>query len=676
MAAPARKQLRGKLAIKYLMVMLPLFLACMSAGLFYISKHNAQSANDELNARLGMQTASMASTIEQLLVSSDLKTSQKMLNKLLSDRAVDCAEVIDRRNLSRSIKSPQGLGCRGIDDANVVDIAMSEEIGATLHVRYNTNEVAAVVRAQRDFTLLALLASLVIAIAASAVGFELMIGRPLRHLRAAIKQSSKDGKKSQVSLIPNDELGEVILAYNEMQTRLAADAKGLADEVEQRRETEQQLLVANQDVESARVLLEQQFQKIELQRNELRTILDNMPHSVVWLDADWNIKMRSRRVTEVHCMEEDEYDGVKTLYDHVRIVAHRGDIGPYSDQNELDALIRSRVETLTTIANINETVRIHFPTKDRWMQVRAASLPDGGCILGQSDITDQVAAEQSVEQARSQLEEANSALEKRVEERTEELVTLQGSLVEAERHATYGKLTSKICHELRNPLNALSLVLHVFRIRFGNDPKLASLFARSDRSVQRCAGILDDFHDFALTDSVDLEIVDVCDWTREQIRQIDVPDEVGMEVQIADGPLLCAIDRMELAKAFAKIAKNAVQAVTDERHSGELRQVSVWLERVGTDVQIEVIDSGVGMCTETADEALQPLFSTRNFGVGLGLPIAKQSFERHGGGLNIDSQPGNRTIITMRLPLAHLDTLASPSQHLSHDRQSHILGGA
>ena len=373
-------------------------------------------------------------------------------------------------------------------------------------------------------------------------------------------------------------------------------------------------------------MLEEQFEQIEEQHTDMRTILDNMPHSVIWLDKDRNVRMRSKRVTEVHCMKEEEYQHVRTFYDHVRIVGRRGDLGPYSSEEELNERIQERVDLLTNEQDINRAIRIHFPTHERSMQVRVAQLPDGGCILGQFEITDQVAIENALEKAHSELEKANAVLEARVTERTKDLVELQKTLVESERQATLGNLAAKLCHELRNPLSGLKLSMHVIRSKVGDNPTLLKAFERSDRTLVRCTNILNDFYDFALPNETKIASVDLRERIEAACRQLERPDDVTVDVNQPGEAVFCEIDNEQFGKALEKIIENAVQAVSEAGQSDTDRQVKVELVRSDSRATIVVSDSGVGMDEETIDQALEPLFSTRGFGVGLGLPIAKHMF--------------------------------------------------
>jgi signal transduction histidine kinase len=96
-------------------------------------------------------------------------------------------------------------------------------------------------------------------------------------------------------------------------------------------------------------------------------------------------------------------------------------------------------------------------------------------------------------------------------------------------------------------------------------------------------------------------------------------------------------------------------AVTQEGLELDFPVVSLTAALTGDRLEIIVADNGTGMDEATAAQALEPLFSTRGFGVGLGLPIAVQIFSRHGGGLKLYSRPRHGTTVTLWLPAGNSD---------------------
>ena len=79
-------------------------------------------------------------------------------------------------------------------------------------------------------------------------------------------------------------------------------------------------------------------------------------------------------------------------------------------------------------------------------------------------------------------------------------------------------------------------------------------------------------------------------------------------------------------------------------------KIDVTVSRRKKRVLIQVKDNGPGMDQQTLNRIFEPMFSTKNFGVGLGMPIVKNIMAEHNGGLEVESTPGDGTTVTLWLP--------------------------
>ncbi len=271
------------------------------------------------------------------------------------------------------------------------------------------------------------------------------------------------------------------------------------------------------------------------------------------------------------------------------------------------------------------------------------ALPDGKRLLTYFDVTKMKDMEKA-------LLMANEELEDRIAERTQDLRNAQASLVKRERQALLGDLVSSLCHELRNPLNALKTSLFVVRKKIKGDyPNLEKTFERSERTIDRCSNILTDLYDFALTPDLNRVPIRLDRWVRQQADMVEVPENVEVTFKIDDNMPEVFADEVQLSRSFQKILKNAVYAVCEVEHE---RQPEIIIEvlNVADRMEIMIVDNGIGMREDVNERAFEPLFSTRGFGVGLGLPIALQTLKRHGGGVDLISNEGVGTMVTLWLP--------------------------
>jgi signal transduction histidine kinase len=131
------------------------------------------------------------------------------------------------------------------------------------------------------------------------------------------------------------------------------------------------------------------------------------------------------------------------------------------------------------------------------------------------------------------------------------------------------------------------------------------------------------------------------------------PVRPGMEVKFEPGlpGLKVKIDTDRLQRAFLKVYENAGQALTERQHGrGDVFQPFIRVvTRHGSagEIEVEIADNGAGMSEEVRARIFEPLFSTRGFGVGLGMSLARQIMEQHGGGIRVASQPGQGSQVTL-----------------------------
>lgn len=405
-------------------------------------------------------------------------------------------------------------------------------------------------------------------------------------------------------------------------------------------QSEQQFIDANRMAEHSTKLLERQ-------RNDLQTVLDNLKQSIMWYDKEGKLILRNQQAGVLHAMDEAQLTNVNSFRDHLAVLAARGDLG----EGSVDELIETSWQRIFDPLEDNKTYRKYFPHSDRHLSITVASTPKGGRVLSEIDITDQVKAEEELDRTLKLLEDANHALEDKVEERTRELRELQSSLLKAERDATMSQLIAKLSHELRNPLNALSTSLYIIRSKVGEDEKLTKAFDRSERTIKRCTRILSDLYDFAMTQQLKRNPVSISEWLDENTSNIDLPDDITLEYKNELGDTVLNIDRKPMTKAVWKVVHNAILSLNETMAGEGGKRLAFKAYQTGDRVYIDVSDNGPGMPEEIRQKALEPLFSTRGFGVGLGLPIAQQMFEQHGGGLELDTSHGNGTTVRLWLPI-------------------------
>lgn len=228
--------------------------------------------------------------------------------------------------------------------------------------------------------------------------------------------------------------------------------------------------------------------------------------------------------------------------------------------------------------------------------------------------------------------------------------------------ATIGKVAATVSHELRNPLAAIRTSTALLRASADSAlPEHRRALDRIERSVQRCSNIIQDLLTFTEPKALRREATALDEWIEALLRGLDLPSGIELAVELSNGGIL-AIDRQRMGVAVGNLLNNAAAALTDPDWTpppGYQRRIELVSLQDDEGSELTVRDNGPGIAPHVLARAFEPLFTTRNFGVGLGLPIARQIVEAHGGSLTLQSSPGDGTAARLWLPRATLAKAAA-----------------
>lgn len=240
-------------------------------------------------------------------------------------------------------------------------------------------------------------------------------------------------------------------------------------------------------------------------------------------------------------------------------------------------------------------------------------------------------------------------LQRRVEERTAALKAAQDELVRKERLSALGQLTATMAHELRNPLSAIRNTLFAIRETVaGNGINLERPLGRAERSVARCDHIINDLLDYTRIKELRCTVLAPDPWFDEVLNDQRLPDDIVLARDLA-ADCLVSIDTERMRRVVINLIDNAVQAMAD---AGGAKRITVSTARVGDRIEIAIADTGPGIPGDVLPRVFEPLFSTKSFGTGLGLPMVKQIIEQHGGTIAIASETGKGTRVAIQLATA------------------------
>ena len=257
---------------------------------------------------------------------------------------------------------------------------------------------------------------------------------------------------------------------------------------------------------------------------------------------------------------------------------------------------------------------------------------------------------EDLHEAREDLTQWGRTLERRVEERTQELRETQGQLIQSEKLASLGKMAAGVAHEINNPLTSILLNTYLLLEDCGEtDEERESLTLIADeasRAAQIVAGLLD-FARQTPAQEVRADINDIIERTvqlhemQASVRNIRIEKTLDRSLPSVN------LDKNKIQQVFSNLIMNAREAMPE----GGTLSVSSRLGRDGAFMEIVFSDTGVGIPEDNIPKLFDPFFTTKSFGTGLGLAVSYGIIRQRGGTIDVQSEVGRGAVFTVRLPL-------------------------
>jgi two-component system sensor kinase FixL len=252
-----------------------------------------------------------------------------------------------------------------------------------------------------------------------------------------------------------------------------------------------------------------------------------------------------------------------------------------------------------------------------------------------------------LKRAEARLARLNEELENRVQMRTRQLQEAQAELVKNEKFSTLGKVSGGIAHEIRNPLNAVKTsAYYLLNATNASPAKIREHLERIDRQVMLIDNVVTALADVARLPDARPTRVALQPFVRAALSSLNLPGMIQLEIDVPDHLPCVRADQSQLEIAFLNLVRNARDAMPE---GGRL----IIGGRVTDDyVELSVTDNGTGIPAADLEKVLEPLFTTKARGMGLGLPITRAIVEKNLGTLHMDSELGHGSTFSIRLPAA------------------------
>lgn len=256
---------------------------------------------------------------------------------------------------------------------------------------------------------------------------------------------------------------------------------------------------------------------------------------------------------------------------------------------------------------------------------------------------------EALQAAHREIRAFNDDLEQRIAQRTAELHATQQQLLDKERLSALGQLTATVAHEIRNPLSSIRNT--VFALKEATADGNASLqrqLDRVERNVVRCDRIIGDLLDFTRVRAPRTATVLLDEWLAELLDEQPQPEGVSIRRRFGAAGLRIRLDPEQMRRVIVNLVENATHALV-AANAGD-RVITVGTRSDADGFTLTIADTGPGIPADVLPRVFEPLFSTKSFGTGLGLPTVKQIVEQHRGAITLASEPGRGTVATIRLP--------------------------
>lgn len=217
-----------------------------------------------------------------------------------------------------------------------------------------------------------------------------------------------------------------------------------------------------------------------------------------------------------------------------------------------------------------------------------------------------------------------------------------------------GTLARGVAHEIKNPLNAISLRLESLRMRISDEvPEAEGEIDLVSDEVHRLDRVVRTFLDLNRPMELDIQEFDPAELAAaalEVMRPAATQAHVELRLVKPDSATLVQADRGLIEQALLNIVNNAIQALGSGNGADCL--VTTTISFPQNNCEIEVADNGPGMPVSVQQRIFEPYFTTKASGSGIGLAFTKRVMELHGGGIGVTSAPGQGTTMILSFPVS------------------------
>lgn len=217
-------------------------------------------------------------------------------------------------------------------------------------------------------------------------------------------------------------------------------------------------------------------------------------------------------------------------------------------------------------------------------------------------------------------------------------------LFDAQRTSVWADVARRIAHEIKNPLTPIQLSAERLKRKY-KDQIVSDIEVFEDctdtiiRQVGDLGKIVDEFSAFAKVPSANMSKYDICDTIRQAVLLQKITFEsIKIKMDLPEDEIIFNFDRRLISQALINLIKNASESIFSNNKNITEGLIEISLKDLGEEVSIQIKDNGIGFPSNDTDKLLEPYYTTREMGTGIGLSVVKNIIEVHKGIIKLDNK--------------------------------------
>ena len=258
--------------------------------------------------------------------------------------------------------------------------------------------------------------------------------------------------------------------------------------------------------------------------------------------------------------------------------------------------------------------------------------------------------EQRVQRRTKELTLSNKRISEEMEQKelaNIELIKTRQQLVQHEKLANVGQVSSSIAHELRNPMTAIRNSTYFLRLKLEKNQKLSKHLEIIDKEITRSDEVIQRLLQITKGENLKKTKVYLQEIAEEAFNYANLEEKATLEIDYETKPFAIKLDKLLIRQVLYNLFLNSIQAM-----SGRGKVYLQIKKEPNNHASISIQDEGIGIDENDLGKIFDPLFTNKKNGIGLGLSICKDLILRHQGSINVKSSPNIGTTFFIKIPVS------------------------